>query len=383
MTFLLFTSCSAEVPVVSDEIQTGADQIDVWYPLLAGKRVALVGNQTSEINGVHLVDTLISLGIRPVKVFSPEHGFRGKADAGQLIPDGKDSITGIDVVSLYGDHKKPTALDLADVDIIVFDIQDVGARFYTYISTMHYVMEACAENGKMFIVLDRPNPNGNYIDGPVLEPKNQSFVGMHPVPVVHGMTIGEYARMINGEGWLKAGMQCDLRIIPCLHYDHSKEYILPVQPSPNLPNQEAIYLYPSLAFFEGTVISVARGTLFPFQAFGHPELLAGDFYFVPESTPGASLNPPLKNQKCRGIDLRKFSFENDRPDSLRLDWLIWAYNNISEKDKFFNNFFIKLSGTADLQAQIQSGMPENEIRESWEPKLSAFKEIRDKYLLYN
>ena len=342
----------------------------------------MVGNQTSRINDVHLADTMVSLGIQLVKIFSPEHGFRGNADAGQKISDGKDSLTGIDVVSLYGNLKKPSPRDLADVDVVIFDIQDVGVRFYTYISTMHIVMEACAENDISVIIFDRPNPNGNYIDGPVLELKNQSFVGMHAVPIVHGMTVGEYARMINGEGWLKDGMKCDLRIVPCLNYDRSKEYFLPVPPSPNLPNQQAIYLYPSLALFEGTLISVGRGTPFPFQAFGHPELQAGDFYFVPESTPGASMNPPFKDQMCRGTDLREYFGENSRPDCLQLDWLIWAYKNMNHPDKFFNNYFIRLSGTESLQIQIESGMSEKEIRESWEPKLSAFKVIRDKYLLY-
>ncbi len=379
--FLGFTGCGH--PGISQNIgiKTGADRTEAWLPILKNKRIALVGNQTSEIDGVHLLDSMLSLELQVSKVFSPEHGFRGKADAGEQVRDGKDSLTGIPIISLYGNHKKPQAKELADIDIIVFDIQDVGVRFYTYSSTMHLVMEACAENGKELLIFDRPNPNGSYIDGPILNMDYQSFVGMHPVPLIHGMTLGEYAGMINGERWLRDSMQCRLTVIPCANYSHDKEYILPVPPSPNLPNQQAIYLYPSLGLFEGTKVSVARGTPFPFQAFGNPDLNAGNFYFTPVVTPGAAQDPKYKGEECRGKDLRNFQPEEGFT-RLYLGWLKWAYAHEDIKEKFFNDYFVQLAGTPDLKRQIEENMSEDEIRNSWEEGLEDFKLIREEYLLY-
>ncbi len=281
----------------------GAYQIELYRDLIEGKSVAVVANQTSMIGQTHLVDNLLSVGIDIKVIFSPEHGFRNMADAGEKIDDGKDPATGISLVSLYGSHLKPTTDDLKGIDVVIFDIQDVGARFYTYISTLHYILEACAENHVKCLVLDRPNPNGFYFDGNILDTAYSSFVGMHPVPVVHGMTVGEYAQMVNGEGWLKGGIKCDLSVIKCKNYDHKSYYILPVRPSPNLPNQNAVYLYPSICFFEGTSLSLGRGTSFPFQVFGSPELPDRGFSFTPESVPGAK-NPPLLGIKCYGTDLR-------------------------------------------------------------------------------
>ncbi|MCA1747246.1 MAG: DUF1343 domain-containing protein, partial [Bacteroidales bacterium] len=291
-----------------DKIQTGAEQLEKIIPLLGEKNLAIVANQTSEVQGVHLVDTLLLLSenrfvIR--KVFAPEHGFRGDIDDGVAVSDETDPATGIPIVSLYGRHKKPTSEDLAGVDLVIFDIQDVGTRFYTYISTLHYVMEACAENNVPLLVLDRPNPNDGFIDGPLLEPQFSSFVGMHPIPVVYGLTIGEVAMMINGEEWLRDGLQCDLEVIPCANYYHGREYALPVNPSPNLPNDHAIRIYPSTCFFEGTVISEGRGTLMPFEVYGHPDL-PGSFSFVPEGIDGMSMYPKLKGETCYGEDLRGF-----------------------------------------------------------------------------
>ncbi len=375
-------SCFAVKSTNEQRVIPAAERTETYLPLLSGKRVALVANQTSCIGETHLADSLLSLGVGLVRIFSPEHGFRGHAGAGEAVESGIDIKTGLPVVSLYGQHKKPTAEDLTGIDIVLFDIQDVGVRFYTYISTMHYVMEACAENNVEMIVLDRPNPNGNYIDGPVLEPEFGSFVGMDPVPVVYGMTIGEYARMVNGEGWLKDGKECKLRVIPCLHYDHSVPYVLPVAPSPNLPDQQAVRLYPSLAFFEGTVISAGRGTPFPFQVFGAPGLDAGDFSFTPRSAPGVALHPKFMDQTCRGKDLRQYEPEDGQWDRIELQWLIWAYRNYEEKGEFFNAYFEKLAGTASLRRQIEEGLPEDSIRITWEPGLENFRKIREKYLLY-
>lgn len=380
---LFFTSCSG----ISDEIKTGADQLEKYLPLVEGKNIAVVANHTSEIDGKHLVDTLLNIGSEQFdikiiqKVFVPEHGFRGNFDAGASVSDEIDPITGIPIVSLYGKHKKPTSGDLEGVDLVLFDIQDVGVRFYTYISTLHYVMEACAENNVPLLVLDRPNPNGGYIDGPILEMEHQSFIGMHSIPVVYGMTIGELAQMINGENWLSGGLRCELTVIPCANYDHAKTYTLPVTPSPNLPNDHTIKLYPSTCFFEGTVISEGRGTLTPFEVFGHPEL-PGDFSYTPVSIDGMSKYPKLVGEECFGKDLRAFEPE-DGWNRLYLHWLIEAYNNFPDQEAFFIPFFEKLAGTNALRQQIIAGKTEAEIRESWQPGLSAFKAKRSKYLLYD
>lgn len=370
------------VKKTSSDLEVGAEQMELYLPALKGKAVAIVGNQTSMVKRAHLVDTLLSRGVNIKKVFCPEHGFRGDADAGEYLKSYKDKRTGLPIISLYGKLNKPAAADLKDVDIIIYDIQDVGARFYTYISTMHYVMEACAENKKKMIILDRPNPNGHYVDGPVLEEKFRSFVGMHPVPVVHGMTVGEYAQMINGEGWLKNKVKCDISVIPVSNYIHTDLYQLPVKPSPNLPNMRAVYLYPSLCFFEGTVISVGRGTEFPFQVIGHPKLQNANFTFTPKSTPGAK-NPPYKDSLCYGHDLRDFAdIFVSGTRQVYLYWLIGTYKNYPDKKNYFNNYFNSLAGNAILKQQIIDGVKEEDIRKSWEPGIKKFKEIRKKYLLY-
>lgn len=368
----------------NNKIRVGAERTDQYLPLLTGKRVAAVANQTSVFNGTHLVDVLIAKGVDLKKVFAPEHGFRGMADAGELLQDGKDKKTGKPVISLYGKNKKPTAEQLADVDIVVFDIQDVGARFYTYISSMHYVMEACAEQGKEFIVLDRPNPNGFYVDGPILEEDQKSFVGMHPVPIVHGMTVGEYAQMINGEGWLANGVQCELIVISCTGYDHDSNYELPIPPSPNLPNMSAIFLYPTLCLFEGTYLSVGRGTNKQFQVIGAPGLEVGSYTFTPQSMEGAK-HPKHEGQECRGFDLGTFGeFYMRNTRRIYLFWLLNIYDELDEGERatFFDPFFDKLAGTTTLREQIQQGKSEEEISASWADGLAAFKEVRSKYLLY-
>lgn len=364
-------------------IKLGAEQLNLLIPQIEGKRVGVVANHSTFIGKTHLVDSLLTLNIKVTKIFSPEHGFRGEGEAGEHIESHVDTKTGIPVISLYGSHKKPTHDDFSDLDIVIFDMQDVGVRFYTYISTMHYVMETCAEIGLPLIILDRPNPNGFYIDGPVLDTNYRSFVGMHPVPLVHGMTIGEFAQMINGEGWLSDSMTCSLTIIPCLNYTHDSTYILPIRPSPNLPNQTSIYLYPSLGFFEGTVVSIGRGTDFPFQVFGHPNFENLEFSFTPESRPGASKKPPLLGETCFGVDLRDYDasyFLEQR--QIDLKWLIFAYQSYTEKGKFFNSYFNVLAGNSTLKKQIEEGLDEQVIRDSWKPGLDQFKSIRKKYLLY-
>jgi len=365
-----------------DQIITGDEQTSVYFPLLRGKRVAVVANQSSIIGKTQLVDSLLSSGIRVVRIFSPEHGFRGNKSAGTVVKNGIDKATGLPVISLYGKHKKPTVDDLKGVDVILFDLQDVGTRFYTYISTMSLVMEAGAESHIPVIILDRPNPNGFYVDGPMLKPGYTSFVGMHPVPAVYGMTIGEYARMVNGEHWLKNGVTCDLTVIPMKKYTRNMMVKLPVKPSPNLPNWKAVYLYPSLSFFEGTIVSVGRGTDKPFQIYGYPGI-NGNYVFTPESTPGASLHPKLENKTSRGEDLTAFA-ENYRknPPQLHLQWLLKAYHELSGKHTFFNNYFDKLAGTDQLRKQIEAGFTEKQIRQSWQKDLQKFKKTRAKYLLY-
>ena len=359
-------------------IKTGADNYTDYLPLLARKKIGIVTNPTGILsNKTHLVDFLLDQKVALEKIFAPEHGFRGTADAGEHIVDGKDSQTGLPIISLYGENKKPKPEQLTNLDIIIFDIQDVGARFYTYISSLHYIMEACAEQKIEVIVLDRPNPNGNIIDGPTLEIKNTSFVGMHPIPLLHGMTIGEYAKMINGEKWLLNGIQCNLTVIPCLNYKREMTYNLPVKPSPNLPNDQSINLYASLCLFEGTNVSVGRGTEKQFQIYGSPFLPKSKFKFTPKPNFG-SKDPVFKNQLCFGEDLSNIP----KVKQLELKWLLKAFNKTKEKSSFFNAFFIKLTGTQKLQEQIEANLSEVEIRKSWQKGLNDFKEMRKKYLIY-
>ncbi|MCF8281977.1 MAG: DUF1343 domain-containing protein [Bacteroidales bacterium] len=361
-----------------------AERVGEYLPLLKGKRIAAVVNQTSIVENTHLVDTLLRSGVSLVKIFAPEHGFRGAASDGEKIKDGKDASTGLPIVSLYGDNKKPSPEMLEGVDLVLFDIQDVGARFYTYISTLAYVMEACAENNVPLLVLDRPNPNGHYVDGPVLKKSHASFVGLHEVPVVYGMTIGEYARMVNGEGWLANGIKCDLTVIPCTGYDHRSFYNLPVKPSPNLPNMTAIYLYPSLCFFEGTVVSVGRGTDKQFQVFGAPGANVGDFTFTPKPMEGAK-KPPQQGKLCRGYDLSGLPLDSLRQQKkLNLGYLLDFYKNYPDKANFFlkTAHFDALAGGPELKQQIVDGKTEAEIRLGWQDGLRRFKLVRKKYLLY-
>ena len=365
-------------PYQSINFKTGADNYENYLPLLKDKKVGVVSNQTGVLsNNTHLVDFLVSNAIQVQKIFAPEHGFRGTADAGELIIDGKDTKTGLPIISLYGTNKKPKPEQLEGIDILVFDIQDVGARFYTYISSLHYIMEACAENNISLLVLDRPNPNGYIIDGPVLEKEFSSFVGMHPVPVLYGMTIGEYAQMINGEKWLKDEVQCNLQVIPCVDYDRNASYHVTERPSPNLPNDQAINLYASLCFFEGTNVSVGRGTDNQFQIYGSPYLPQSGFSFIPEPNFGAK-EPMHKDVTCFGEDLTTI----EPVSQIELKWLIRAYNTTADKTTFFNPFFTKLAGTQTLQLQIEEGISERKIKKSWKPGLDQFKEIRKKYLLY-
>ena len=368
-------------PAQEKAIVVGANRLNSYLPLLKNKRIGVIANQTSvlfkENNYTHIVDSLVSLNINIQKVFAPEHGFRGKADAGEHVSNGKDPKTGIDIISIYGKNKKPSADQLKGLDIIVFDIQDVGARFYTYISSLHYVMEACAENNIPMLILDRPNPNGHYTDGPILESAHKSFVGMHPIPVVHGMTIGEYGQMINGEKWLNNGIQCDITIIKCENYNKQIAYNLPIKPSPNLPNDVAINLYPSLCFFEGTTISVGRGTEMQFQIYGAPFLPKTDFSYTPKPNEGAKY-PKHENKICYGKDLRSTA----KLDILNLKWLSNAYNQASDKETFFNTFFTKLAGTKTLQQQIKNGVNDIEIRQSWLEGLHEYNKMRKQYLLY-
>ncbi len=366
------------------QLQTGADQTNLYVSTLKGKRVGMVVNHTSVISRAggftHLVDSLKSLGITMKTIFAPEHGFRGQASAGEKINNGIDVKTGIAIVSLYGANHKPTPAQLDSLDVIVFDIQDVGVRFYTYISTMHYVMEACAEANKPLLILDRPNPNGHLVDGPVLDPAFKSFVGMHPIPVAHGLTVGELAGMINGEKWLPGGRQCSLTVIPVKNYTHATPYDLPIAPSPNLPNRQSILLYPSICFFEGTVVSVGRGTDKQFQVIGSPNPKNGSYQFTPVDKPGA-VNPPQENQLCYGLDLSKI---DARKQGFTLKYLIGFYERSPEKDKFFlkGNYIDKLYGSDQIRQQLIAGVSEKAIRKSWEPALGQYKAKRKGYLLY-
>lgn len=365
------------------QIITGAQQIDNYLPLIKGKRVGLVVNQTSVINQTHLVDTLQKLNVNIITIFAPEHGFRGNHSAGAKVKSGIDERTGLPIFSLYGKNYKPSPEMMKKMDVVIFDIQDVGARFYTYISTLHYVMEACAENKKLLIVLDRPNPNGFYIDGPVLDMKYKSFVGMHPVPVVHGMTVGEYANMINSEKWLKDSLKCKLEVIKMKGWNHGMKYNLPIKPSPNLPTPESIALYPSLCFFEGINYSLGRGTDKPFECIGKPGNTHGNYTFTPRNIIGIADNPPFMNKECRGYLLTDYA-KNVLPinPSLNINWMIEMFQKDTMQDKFFNDFFNKLAGNNTLMLQIKNGTSEAEIRKSWEPELSKFKRIRKKYMLY-
>ncbi len=366
-----------------NQIITGANQTEKYLPLLKGRNIAVVANQTSVIfknkgsEQAHLVDSLLALRIKIKKVFAPEHGFRGDADAGEHVTNVKDAKTGLPLISLFGKNRKPQKEFLKGIDVVVFDIQDVGVRFYTYISTMTYVMEACAENLIPVIILDRPNPNGHYIDGPTLETEHTSFVGMHPIPLVYGMTIGEYAQMVNGEKWLQNGVQCDLTVITLKNYDHQKEYHLPVRPSPNLPNDISINLYPSLGFFEGTVINAGRGTEFQFQRYGAPFFPKTDFNYTPEPNFG-SKTPKFNGELCYGVDLSK----TKKLNKVDIQWVVDAYQKTPKDTDFFLKGFTIHAGTKKLQEQIESGMKAEEIHASWQEDIKKFQEIRKKYLLY-
>ena len=361
----------------------GNERTAEYYPLLKGKRVALFGNHTSLRGNRHLLDCLLADSIRVVAVFSPEHGFRGNADAGEKVGSSVDSRTGVPILSLYdGKDKRPSAASMKKFDVLLADIQDVGLRFYTYYITLCRLMDACAEYGKSVIVLDRPNPNGHYVDGPLLDMKYKSGVGWLPIPVVHGMTLGELARMVNGEGWLPAGRTCRLTVVPCLNYTHQTRYDLPVPPSPNLPNMKAIYLYPSLCPFEGTVVSLGRGTDKPFQIYGHPNMKGYSYSFTPRSVPGAK-NPPLLGKRCHGADLSGKGDEELRREGLNLTYVIDAYRNLNIGDRFFTSFFELLMGTSYVRQMIKEGCSAEEIRARWMPEVERFKEQRRPYLLYN
>ena len=375
VSLLIFFNCSSQI-----KIKTGSERLEEYLPLLKNKNVGVVAHNASRLNSdlnKHLVDILIENKINIELIFAPEHGYYSNSDNGDLLEDDNDKLTGIKIISLYGKTKKPLPKHLKDIDVILFDIQDVGARFYTFISTLHYVMEACAEENIPIIILDRPNPNGHYVDGPVLNLKYKTFVGMHPVPIVHGMTIGEYAKMINGEGWLKNNIKCDLKVIANRNYTHKSKYILPIRPSPNLPNNQAIYLYPSLCLLEPTSISVGRGTEKQFQIYGHPNFPKSNFQFKPKANFG-SKNPKWKNQICYGVTLEKIEV----PNKIELSWLIDAYNKIQRNEIFFKDSFERIAGNGILREQIINKVSEIEIRKSWKVKLEKFKIIRKKYLLY-
>lgn len=382
---LKLSTNNSEIP---KQIKPGIYSTEDYIKLINGKKIAIVANQTSIINNSHLVDTLLSLNQNIVKVFSPEHGFRGTADAGQIIDNSVDAKTGLPIVSLYGKNKKPYDSQMKDVELVIFDLQDVGVRFYTYISTLHYVMESCAENNIPIIILDRPNPNAHYIDGPILDTaKYRSFIGMHPVPVIYGMTIGEYGLMINGEKWLKNGITCDINVIKCTNYSHNQKYSLPVKPSPNLPNDRSIELYPSLCYFEGTNLSIGRGTNKQFQIIGHPlfkGVTGAEFSFTPTPNEGAA-DPVLKGELCYGFDLSNNNSIFNIKDELNISLIKKVFELFPDKTKFFkqSNFFELLAGNSEFKQQILDNISETEIRKTWEDGLNKFKSIRQKYLLYN
>jgi uncharacterized protein YbbC (DUF1343 family) len=380
-TFLFWLVLSMSFLTSAAQVQPAAANTAAYIPKLEGKKIGVVAHQASVFKESgkqkHLVDLLLENKVNLVGVFAPEHGFRGVADAGEKVADGKDPKTQLPIFSLYGKNRKPAATQLKDIDLMVFDLQDVGVRFFTYLSTLHYVMEACAEQGIPLIVLDRPNPNTHYIDGPVLNLKHQSFVGMHPVPIVYGMTIGEYAKMINGEGWLKEGIRCKLEVILIQNYTHNTPYVLPIRPSPNLPNAQAVSLYPSLCLLEPTAVSVGRGTNQQFQIYGHPSYTKYKFNFTPQPNFG-SKNPKHKGELCYGKDLTQI----EKPNRIELQWLLDAYSNFPEKDTFFLKGFERISGVSSLKNQLTKGVPEVEIRKSWLEELNKFKKLRTKYLIY-
>ena len=364
-------------------VSPGAEDTTAYFHLIRNKRIAIVANQTSLLGGKYLVDSLLHSGFSIKRIFAPEHGFRGEAGAGDHVKDGVDVATGINIVSIYGKHMKPTAEDLEGIDVVIFDIQDVGVRFFTYISTLQYVMEACAENHIRLIVLDRPNPNGYYIDGPVLDRKYASFIGMQPVPVVYGMTMGEYALMLNGEKWLAKKVKCQLKVIPNRLYTHSSRPVLQVRPSPNLPDMDAIYLYPSVCFFEGTRVSLGRGTSYPFRLIGYPGMKDGDTSFTPREIPGVATNPPYEDTLCQGAKLINYGYTIREKGGIHLEWLIRMYKNYPDKSNFFTSFFKSLAGNDELRIQIEQGKIEEEIKASWKSSIDQFKVIRKKYLLYD
>lgn len=380
--FIMSFGLNAQVAIKHySTVTTGAQQFEKYVPLVKGKRVGIVTNLTGLVNKTSIVDTLLLLGVNIKKIYGPEHGFRGDTEAGEHVNSDKDDKTGLTIVSLYGNNRKPGKEQLAEVDVLIYDIQDLGVRFYTYISTLSYVMEACAENKKELIVLDRPNPNGFYIDGPVLKPEFSSFLGLHTVPIVYGMTTGEYARMVNGEGWLKNKAKCKLTVIALKNYDRSASYSLPAKPSPNIPNQMAVLLYPGLGLFEGSIMSLGRGTLFPFQAVGHPDYPDTSFSFTP--LPSAlSKEPKHVNRRCFGVDLRKSNYLIKHPKKIELSWLIHA-NGMMNRTDFLDRNFNAHAGNSVLQEQIKNRVAEIEIRKSWQPDLEKFKKTRKKYLLYN
>lgn len=379
---LILVIASACTDAISVNVRNGIERYDTYRDLLKGKKVGVVMNHTSRVGEQHGVDFLREQGVNVIRVFAPEHGFRGTADAGETIKNDTDVATGLSIVSLYGKNKKPQPVDLKGVEVMVFDIQDVGVRFYTYLSTLHYVMEACAEQGIPFVLMDRPNPNAFYVDGPVLEKECVSFVGMHPVPVVYGMTIGEYARMINGEGWLKGQVKCDLTVVPCEGWNRDQPIVLPYAPSPNLPDSVSVMLYPSTCFFEGTAINEGRGTLRPFQVFGHPSLKGMPYSYVPKPIKGMSMTPKCAGQTCYGMDLKdeyRVILEMKR---LNLAWLLLAYQKYEGKEPFFNALFDKLVGNTRVKQQIKEGKTEDEIRAGWQDDVAKFMDVRKKYLIY-
>jgi uncharacterized protein YbbC (DUF1343 family) len=378
---LLFCDTSlVRTNLPSEMIKPGIESLEEYFPLLSGKNIAVVTNQTGVINNQHLVDFFIENNLKITKVFSPEHGFRGNIDRGKEFSDSIDGKTGLPIIALYGKNKKPTAVQLQDVDVVVFDIQDIGVRFFTYISTLHYVMEACAENGKHLVILDRPNPLGHYVDGPILKPEFKSFVGMHPIPVVHGLTVGELALMINGESWLEYGVKCKLTVIKAKNYTHSSKWSLSIKPSPNLPDDIAIRLYPSLCFFEATDVSIGRGTQMPFKIIGYPDKKFGDYSFIPHDITGMQTNPLHEGKNCYGINL-----QNETPDqTFTLKYFLEFADKFEKRADMITrvNWFNLLAGNNELYHDIINGLNESEIRKKWQKELDDYKRLRKKYLLY-
>lgn len=381
--FMTAICCQAKCQIPQGEIRTGAAQLDAYLPILGTKNIGLVVNQTTTVGKTHLVDTLLSRGVKIKAIYAPEHGYRGTTERGKTVENQVDEATGIPIHSIYGSKKKPSPEILKGIDVMIFDMQDVGARFFTYISTLHYIMEACAENKIKLIVLDRPNPLGHYVDGPILKPSSSSFIGMHTIPIVHGMTIGEYAQMINGEGWLKNGVQCELQVIKVENYTHQTHYHIDIPPSPNLPDMTSIYLYPTVCLFEGTKVSEGRGTMKPFQQFGTPDFTPQQHSFVPQVIPSMSSDPKFEGQTCYGYDLSGQSLEELQAiREIDLSYLLEFYQKEKDKAKFFEKSFDLLAGSDQLRKQIIAGKTEEEIRASWQEGLEQFKEIRKQYLLY-